>query len=81
MTVGQTMVPRPRRHVTTPKQLSGDMVTLMSRYGFHQVPVVLGERLVGKISRDVIVCFLEVRRGLGLQEDEQGVEKPLRLTS
>lgn len=81
VTVGQAMVPRQRLHMATPRQPLSDVVTLMSRYSIHQVPVVLGERLVGMVSRDAIVRFLEVRRGLGLQEAEQEADEQLRPAS
>lgn len=81
VTIGQAMVPRQRLHVATPQQLLSDVVTLVSRYSIHQVPVVLGERLVGMVSRDAIVRFLEVRQGLGLQEAEQEAEEHLRQAS
>jgi CBS domain-containing protein len=49
----------------------------MVRNNIHQLPVVEGERPVGIISRETIIRFLEVRRGLGLEET-QGLEERLR---
>ncbi len=71
--IGQMMVPRSRLVVAMPQQLLSDALALMARYRIHQLPVVQGERLVGLISRETIIRFLEVRRGLGLEEAEEAV--------
>jgi Zn-dependent protease/CBS domain-containing protein len=75
--VGQAMVPRERLVVTYPRQRLGEVLGLMVRNNIHQLPVVEGERPVGIISRETIIRFLEVRRGLGLEET-QGLEERLR---
>lgn len=81
VTVAQVMVPRERLHIVAPQQPLSDAVALMGRYTIHQVPVVQGGRLVGMVSRDAIVRFLEVRRGLGLEEAEEQVDQQLRRAS
>lgn len=75
--VWQAMIPRNRLIVASPHQRLSEVLGLMARRNIHQVPVVQGDRLVGMISRDAIMRFLEVRRGLGLEEAEE-VEKSLR---
>ena len=48
---------------------------VMARCGIHQLPVMKQQRLVGMVSRETSVRFLEVRRGLGLAEaDKEGAE-------
>ncbi len=74
MPVGQVMVPRERLHVVAPRQPLSDAAELMGRYSIHQVPVVQDGNLLGMISRDAIIRFLEIRRGLGLQEAEQQID-------
>ncbi len=75
--IWQVMVPRNRLIVTTPQQRLSEALGLMARQSIHQVPVVQDDRLVGMISRETIIRFLEVRRGLGLEEAQQ-VEERLR---
>ncbi len=75
--IWQVMVPRNRLIVTTPQQRLSEALGLMARHSIHQVPVVQDERLVGIISRETIMRFLEVRRGLGLEEAQE-VEERLR---
>lgn len=50
----------------------------MATHNIHQLPVMQGERLVGMVSRETIVRFLEVRRGLGLEESERRVDETLQ---
>ncbi len=66
--VGHVMLPLERLHVTRPDQPLSEVLTLMARQDVNQLPVVDGGRLVGVLSRAAVVRFLEVRRGLGLQE-------------
>jgi CBS domain-containing protein len=75
--IWQVMVPRNRLIVTSPQQRLSEALRLMVRHNIHQVPVVQDERLVGMMSRETIMRFLEVRRGLGLQETQE-VEETLR---
>jgi Zn-dependent protease len=75
--VWQVMVPRNRLIVTTPQQRLSEALGLMARHSIHQIPVVQDERLVGMVSRETIMRFLEVRRGLGLEEAQE-IEDRLR---
>ncbi len=76
--VWQVMVPRNRLVVVSPQQRLSEVQELMVRHNIHQVPVVQGDRLVGMISRDAMIRFLEVRRGLGLEEAEAVEERLLK---
>jgi Zn-dependent protease/CBS domain-containing protein len=70
--VGQVMRPRATLHLATPDQGVREVLQLLARYSINQVPVVQHERLVGMVSREAIVNFLEVRQSLGLLGGKQG---------
>jgi Zn-dependent protease/predicted transcriptional regulator len=76
--VWQVMVPRNRLLVAAPQQRLSEAMGIMAQRNIHQLPVVQDERLVGMVSRETIIRFLEVRRGLGLEEAEAQVEEQLR---
>src|SRR5712691_6066709 len=75
--VGQAMIPLERLHVVSPQQSLNEVLPLMAGRDVNQLPVVQNGVLVGVLSRDAIVRFLEVRRGLGLQTAEGYVGKRL----
>ena len=75
--VGHAMIPLERLHVVSPQQSLNDVLPLMAGRDVNQLPVVQDGRLVGILSRDAIVRFLEVRRGLGLDTAEGYVRKRL----
>lgn len=65
--VGWVMIPRERLHVVRPEQRLSDVLPLMAQHDVNQLLVVdAQDRLVGMISRDAIVRYIEVRRGLGM---------------
>ncbi len=66
--VGQAMIPRERLHIVSPQQNLNDVLPLMAGRDVNQLPVVQDDRLVGVLSRDAIVRYLEVRRSLGLED-------------
>jgi CBS domain-containing protein len=66
--VGHVMIPQERLHVVTPQQSLNDVLPLMVGRDVNQLPVVQDGRLVGVLSRDAIMRYLEVRRSLGLEE-------------
>ncbi len=66
--VGHAMIPRERLHVVSPQQNLNDVLPLMAGRDVNQLPVVQDNRLVGVLSRDAIVRYLEVRRSLGLED-------------
>lgn len=79
--IWQVMVPRNRLFVAAPQQRLSETMEIMAQRNVHQLPVVQEDRLVGMVSRETIVRFLEVRRGLGLEEAEEHVEEQLRQAS
>ena len=65
--VGLAMIPREQLHIVSPQQSLNDVLPLMAGRDANQLPVVQDERLVGVLSRDEIVRYLEIRRSLGLE--------------
>ena len=66
--VGQVMIPLEKLHVVSPEQNLNDVLPLMAGQDVNQLPVVQNGRLVGILSRDAIMRYLEVRRNLGLDK-------------
>jgi CBS domain-containing protein len=66
--VGFAMIPRDRLHVVYPQQNLNDVLSLMANQDVNQLPVVQDERVVGVLSRDAIMRFLEIRRNLGIND-------------
>ncbi len=56
-----------RLHVVSPQQSLNEVLPLMVARDVNQLPVVADDRLVGVLSREKIMHFLEIRRGLGLE--------------
>ncbi len=65
ITVRQAMVPVERLHVVSPQQSLNDVMPLMAGHNVNQLPVVQNGTVVGVVSRDAIMRYLEVRRSLG----------------
>ena len=65
--VGQAMIPVERLHVVFPQQSLNDVFPLMAGRDVNQLPVVDNGALVGILSRDAIVHYLEVRQSLGVE--------------
>jgi Zn-dependent protease len=68
--VGLVMIPRERLHIVSPQQSLNDVLPLMAGRDVNQLPVLQDERLVGVLSRDAIVRYLEIRRSLGLKDGQ-----------
>lgn len=62
--VGHVMIPVNKLHVVSPQQNLNDVLPLMAGRDVNQLPVVQDGRLVGVLSRDAIMRYLEVRRSL-----------------
>jgi predicted transcriptional regulator len=60
------MIPLSRLHMASPQQSLNDVLPLMAGHDVNQLPVVYNGALVGVLSRDAIIQYLEVRRGLGV---------------
>jgi Zn-dependent protease/CBS domain-containing protein len=69
--VGLVMIPRERLHIVSPQQNLNDVLPLMAGRDVNQLPVVQEERLVGVLSRDAIMRYLEIRRSLGLEDGQK----------
>ena len=65
--VGFAMVPPDRLHVVSPQQNLNDVMPLMAGQDVNQLPVVQDGKVVGVLSRDSIMHYLEIRRSLGLE--------------
>ena len=66
--VSHVMIPLDRLHVVSPQQNLNDVLPLMVGRDVNQLPVMENGRLVGVVSRDAIMRYLEVRRSLGLKD-------------
>lgn len=64
--VGLAMIPLERLHAVAPQQSLNEVLPLIVGQDVNQVPVVEDGRLLGVLSREDIVRFLEIRRSLGL---------------
>jgi Zn-dependent protease/CBS domain-containing protein len=76
--VSQVMVPLARLHVVAPGQSLNDVLPLMAGGDVNQLPVVQNGTLVGVLSRDAIIQYLEVRRGLGVDTTKSDAQNRLR---
>jgi Zn-dependent protease/CBS domain-containing protein len=70
--VGDVMIPLDRLHAVHPEQPLNDVLPLMTGQDVNQVPVVDDAgRLIGMLYRDAILRYVEVRRGLGLEQGDR----------
>jgi len=58
-----------------------DVLPLMAGRDVNQLPVVQNGAPVGIVSRDAIVQYLEVRRGLGLDSPKSDAQNQLHKTT
>jgi predicted transcriptional regulator len=75
------MIPVERLHVVSPQQRLSDVLPLMAGRDVNQLPVVQNGTPVGIVSRDAIVQYLEVRRGLGVDSPKSDAQNQLRKTA
>jgi CBS domain-containing protein len=67
--VSYVMTPLERLHAVRPQQSLNDILPRMTANDVNQLPVVdEAGRLVGMLSRDAILRYVEVRRGLGMEQ-------------
>ncbi len=64
--VGFVMIPLEKLHTVSPNQDLNDVLRLMTGQDINQLPVVANGRLVGILTRDAILRYLEIHRSLGL---------------
>jgi Zn-dependent protease len=60
--VGFVMIPLDKLHTVSPDQQLNDVLPLITSRDVNQLPVVQNGKLVGILSRDSIMRYLEVRR-------------------
>ncbi|HEV2583095.1 MAG TPA: site-2 protease family protein [Ktedonobacteraceae bacterium] len=75
--VSTAMIPLSRLHVVTPQQSLSDVLPLMAGRDVNQLPVLENDALVGILSRDAIVHYLEVRRSLGVENAQSDAHNHL----
>jgi Zn-dependent protease/CBS domain-containing protein len=69
--VSSAMVPADRLHAARPEQSLNEVLPLMTGNDVNQLPVVDNAgRLVGILTRNAVLRYVEVRRGLGLDQAE-----------
>ncbi len=73
--VSQAMIPLSRLHVVAPQQSLNDVLPLMNDHDVNQLPVVQDGTLVGILSRDAIIRYLEARRGLGVDTPKRDAQQ------
>jgi Zn-dependent protease/CBS domain-containing protein len=65
--VGFVMIPVERLHTVRPEQPLSEALQLMTGQNVNQLPVVQADgELVGVLTREAIIHYIEVRRSLGL---------------
>lgn len=74
--VGMAMIPVNRLHSVSPTQNLNDVLSLMANQDVNQLPVVQDGRVVGILSRDAIIRYIEVRRGLGVHAVSSSGQQP-----
>ena len=75
--VSQAMIPLARLHVATPQQSLSDVLPFLAGRDVNQLPVADNGALVGILSRDAIVGYLEVRRSLGVENAQSDTHDQL----
>ena len=79
--VSSAMIPLSRLHVVSPQQTLSEVLPLKAGRDVNQLPVVQNGTPVGILSRDAIVQYLEVRRGLGVDTPKSDAQNQLRKTA
>ena len=70
-TVRQVMIPLPQIHTVATHQSVHEVLSLLVTHEVNQAPVVEGSRLVGVVSREDLLRFVEVRRMLGVEMERE----------
>lgn len=68
--VGLAMTPLERLHTLTPQQSLNEALPLIVGQDVNQVPVMEQGHLVGALGRENLLRFVEIRRGLGLEDNK-----------
>jgi Zn-dependent protease/CBS domain-containing protein len=70
--VVNVMIPLARLHTVSPEQDLNGVLEQMVRQDINQMPVAQDGRVVGMVSRDAIMRYIEVRRSLRMDDSAQG---------
>ncbi len=71
--IGDAMTPLARLQTARADESLNDALPRMTRSDVNQLPVIdESGRLVGMLSRDAIMRYVEIRRGLGIDREERG---------
>lgn len=65
--VGFVMVPREKLHTISPQQDLNDVLPLITAQDVNQLPVLDNNQLVGVLTRDAILRYIEIHRSLGME--------------
>ena len=79
--VSQAMIPMERLHVVTPQQNLHEVLPQMAGRDVSQLPVMQNGSLVGLVSRDAIMHYLEVRRSLGPKSSQGHDEEKMSVAA
>jgi Zn-dependent protease/CBS domain-containing protein len=63
--VRQVMIPTEKLHMVQPSQPLSDVLTTMINEDINQLPVIADGRVVGMLTREAVVRYIEMRRSLG----------------
>ncbi len=73
-TVGDAMIALDSLHVAHPEENLNDVLPRMTERDVNQLPVVdASGHLVGMLSRDAVLRYVEIRRGLGMERKANAV--------
>src|SRR5262249_52316582 len=76
--VGRVMIPPDRLHMVRPDQRVSDVLGLMTGADVNQLPVLEDGRLVGMLSRESVMRYLDIRQSLGLDAPTAAQQAPWR---
>lgn len=65
--VGFVMIPREKLHTVSPWQDLNDVLPLITTNDVNQLPVLDNGQLVGVLTRDAILRYIEIHRSLGME--------------
>ena len=65
--VGFVMIPREKLHTVSPQQDLNDVLPLITAQDVNQLPVLENGQLVGVLTRDALLRYIEIHRSLGME--------------
>lgn len=75
--VGHVMIPRERLHTVRPNQQLAEVISMLSEHDVNQLPVVEADgRVVGLLTRQGVLRYIEMRRGLSGRDSDRGRGSP-----